>query len=273
MWPQLRSSLAKVLSGTRQFPKRLPSPGDSFVFQQMALSPSYRAPHPDELKAASLAPFAIPLPPEERRLLNLVLQSLHDPGPRRDLAAYYTKLHDARGAWILAHLEHPELRPPEAIVHQAEELFAAWSARDLQWSGGLVVGMSLAGRAFLAGAREIMSLCPLAHVRLVAIQPFLEELANCPEARRLESIDLRDNRLGDEGVAKLSDMPFSSWNLAGNKLTGKSLGPILQTAERLDLSRNPLTEISWPKKHFHRLTLDPTIVLPKDVTVSERLAG
>src|SRR4051812_43052290 len=58
----------------------------------------------------------------------------------------------------------------------------AWGAKDIQFENGFAVACSLSGRAFIE-LKEAMEAHPwrrVVSVRLVAIQPFMAELAACP---------------------------------------------------------------------------------------------
>lgn len=69
---------------------------------------------------------------------------------------------------------------------------------------GKLIECSLAGRAFLSLGAELFAIEPeLRSVRLVAIQPYCDELAACPQVARIHVLSLRGNRLGDESLKLL----------------------------------------------------------------------
>ena len=125
----------------------------------------------------------------------------------------------------------------------------AWGAKDLEFENGEAVACSLAGRAFIA-LGEHFSEQPwrrVTSVRLVAIQPFMEELGQCPHLARLRTLDLRGNRIGDSGVKALAASPhfrnLRSVDLSTNNLTDAGLEALSHAAwfhqlESLDLSGN-----------------------------------
>jgi len=155
-------------------------------------------------------------------------------------------------------------------------LLEACSARDLVIRDGVVESVSLSGRAFLSHGDRLFREMPIRGVRLVAIQPFVRELASCPHLAhvhaldltgnqlsaaglrellesphaRFDSIDLAQNGLGDEGLRALASWPgfasLRSLGLSGNGLTEATLGLLADAAnlDSLTLSRNPLPRSS-----------------------------
>ncbi|MCZ2342444.1 MAG: hypothetical protein LC104_11700 [Bacteroidales bacterium] len=104
------------------------------------------------------------------------------------------------------------------------ELLVRWSAEDLVWENGQPVAMSLSGRAWIAGGAALCAAAPIRAIRLVAVQPFLEEVAACPHLRLVEHLDLTGNRIGPAGLQSLLASPW------------------LGNLRRLDLERNDLGE-------------------------------
>lgn len=133
-----------------------------------------------------------------------------------------------------------------------------------------VAGADLSGRAFLAHG------CDGDAVRLVAVQPFVGELARCPHLAGVRRLDLSGNRIGVDGVRALAGSPYLAGlrelDLSGNdlgpdgaavlaaapwfrQLTGVSLAdnrlgtadlPALHPLDWLDLSDNPLGAVTLP---------------------------
>lgn len=162
---------------------------------------------------------------------------------------------------------------------------------DVLVRDGRMVGASLSGRAFISLAGRFP---PLTHVRLVAVTPFVAELAACPHLAAVEHLDVCGCRLGPAGVAALLASPYlselrsldlgrndlgsegtrtligspilwrlSSLGLAGNGLTGADLGVLLEALPGvgwLDLSDNPIGPAGWDhlagaRWAFEQLTL------------------
>lgn len=110
--------------------------------------------------------------------------------------------------------ELPSTRAPFVGELQGESQYAFriadlsdLSARDFVWRDGKLVGLSLSGRAFLSRGDEVFALAPITEVRLVAIAPFVVELAECAHVARLTKLDLTGNRIGLAGVRKLLASP------------------------------------------------------------------
>ncbi len=97
--------------------------------------------------------------------------------------------------------------PPEELVRFHLDRFAPWGAKDLVFRRGFVEGMSLTGRSFISLGASLFRLTPLREVRLVAIAPFLGELAACPHLGKLRCLDLTGNRLDPAAVRMLLESP------------------------------------------------------------------
>ena len=243
-----------------EFPRRLTRPLTPTAGAALARHPSYRGPDVSELlRVAAPDSPAGPTAPEERRLLGAVLAAPTDDGPRLAFAAYCDKLGDPRGPFIRAQLADPSVEAPADIAAAARELFAAVSAEDLVWRRGFVEGMSLAGRAFITLGDWIARQTPLNEVRLVAVRPYLGELAATPHLAQLRTLNLRGNRIGSAGLATLLASPHLTavaLNLAVNNLTAADV-LTLPPVRRLDLSGNSLgANVAWPAWHFDALNLD-----------------
>jgi hypothetical protein len=137
-------------------------------------------------------------------------------------------------AELAAMARNPSWRAPSAMdLHDEESeplpenTLEAWSARDVVFENGEAVACSLSGRAFIA-LGDAMQSHPWQRVgslRLVAVQPFMIELAACPHLRRLHTLNLRGNRIGDSGAITLAASPH------------------LMNLKHLDLSTNNLTNV------------------------------
>jgi uncharacterized protein (TIGR02996 family) len=243
-----------------EFPRRLTRPPTPTAGAALARNPSYRAPDVSELARVTVPDLpAGPTAPEERRLLAAVLAAPTDDGPRLAFADYCDELGDPRGPFIRAQLADPTAQAPADIAAAARELFAAVSAEDLVWRRGFVEGVSLSGRAFIALGDWVARQTPLNEVRLVAVQPYLGELAAATHLAHLRTLNLRGNRIGPAGLATLLASPHlaaDALNLAVNNLTADDV-PTLPPVRRLDLSGNALgSEVAWPTWHFDVLDLD-----------------
>ena len=145
-----------------RFPKRLtPHPTDA-DWRRMAWAPSYRAPHPDEVR---------------------------HPGP----------------------FVPPTISPREGWT-EADWLaaLAPWSAEDVAFRDGVPVACSLAGRAFITLGEPLLRGTAIRDVRLVAVQPYMGELAACPHLAMLRQLDLSGNWIGVGGVELLLASPYTA---------------------------------------------------------------
>lgn len=139
-----------------------------------------------------------------------------------------------------------EACPKAAATTTLGELLESWSARDLIWEAGQLVGLSLSGRAFLAGGTALFEAAPIRTVRLVAVQPYLAELAASPLLARLRRLDLRGNRIGMTGLETI--------------LTSKTLTNLEELAlERNNLNSSALSRIeqaAFPRLRCVSLSAD-----------------
>ncbi len=119
----------------------------------------------------------------------------------------------------------PTPPPPPAGSGEGEWLrwLAAWSADDVAFADGLPVTCSLAGRAFLTLGDWLFRHAPIRSVRLVAIAPFVGELAACPQVAKLTRLDLSDNWIGGDGMTRLAGSAafagLAELDATGNGLT------------------------------------------------------
>src|SRR5262249_62089098 len=86
---------------------------------------------------------------------------------------------------------------------------SACGAKDLVFRRGFVEGMSLSGRAFISLGERIMRLTPLREMRVVAVQPFIGELAPCPHLTRLRRVAVAGQRNGADGRKERAETQVS----------------------------------------------------------------
>ena len=107
-----------------------------------------------------------------------------------------------------------------------------WSAEDVEFVDGLPVACSLAGRAFLTLGDYLFRHAPIRVVRLVAIAPFVGELAVCPQVAKLTRLDLSGNWIGGDGMKRLAGSAafagLAELDVTGNGLTAAEVGEVRQ---------------------------------------------
>ena len=155
------------------------------------------------------------------------------------------------------------------------------SARDAVVENGRVVSLSLSGRAFVSSAHDLFQEHPIRSLRLVAVAPFLTEVANCERLSGLTRLDLFGNRIGPEGLKQLLASPFLAnlreLGLGRNGLGTPGIGELLnwrgrEKIRRLDLQGNGLLaddvhrlfgSSKWPE--LSGLVLSENALGPKSV--------
>ncbi len=222
------------------FARRLPGIASERDLNRMAWAPSYRAPRLRDVQNLSASPLP-QVTGKERELLDAILDNIDATEPRR---AYADFVGGERGAFIRRQLAGDA----HAIVPECASLpFAAWEARDLIFRNGFAEAMSLAGRCFISRGAELMRFTPLRELRLVAIAPFMGELANCPHLSRIESLSLWGNHIEADGVRHLVNSPFLTrlrhLDLRRNSLDAEAIrelrtAPWFAQLEKIDLAEN-----------------------------------
>jgi hypothetical protein len=166
-------------------------------------------------------------------------------------------MHDPRGEFIRIQIGGTNLpRERELIAAHHDEWvapFAPWSAEDVVFRRGFAEAMSLSGRAFISISDGLFRTAPVRDVRLVAVQPFMAELARAPNLAKLERLSLRGNWIGPDGVKALAESPYlirlRELDLSHNGLTADDVQPLLDlpSLDTLELMGNPIDEAGVEK--------------------------
>jgi uncharacterized protein (TIGR02996 family) len=152
-------------------------------------------------------------------LLAAVIAKPDDEALRRRFADAVAPLDPARAELIRLQLQLRDLRrsgatPPLRSLDRERALLAAngrlWAGKigDLVWRyqflRGFIEHITLTASEFLARAADIYRIAPVRHVTLSAARPQIARLAASPYLARLVSLDLSDNKLGDDAVRTLA---------------------------------------------------------------------
>lgn len=243
----------------KRFPRRLRPGLTDAELNAMARNPSYRCPHPRDVLDPE--PFTPPGPPvmsaEERALLDAVLADPDADRPRLRYAERLDRCGDPRGEFIRLQISraNPERERDLLAAHFDEWVapFAPWSAEDVVFRRGFAEAMSLSVRAFISIGDGLFRTAPVRDVRLVAVQPFMAELARAPNLARLDRLDLRGNWIGPDGVKALAGSPYlarlRALDLSHNGLSLDDVQPLLDLPSlvTLDLTGNPIDEAGVEK--------------------------
>ena len=153
--------------------------------------------------------------------------------------------HPSAYAPTAAEVLSPTTRPPLATL-------ADFGARDLDVREGVVVGLSLTGRAFVSLSEELFVVAPqLEAVRFIAVRHLLGEFVRCANLARLRRIDLSGNRLGPAGVELLARCEYlgslQSLDLTANAVTDEGARDLAvarwaETVRELHLTGGELSE-------------------------------
>lgn len=243
----------------KRFPRRLRPVLTDAELCAMARNPSFRCPHPRDVLDPE--PFTPPGPPamsaDERSLLDAVLADPRDDGPRLRYAEWFDRRKDPRGEFIRLQIggANPDLEYGLLATHRAAWVapFAPWSAEDVVFRRGFAEAMSLSGRAFISISDGLFRSTPLRDVRLVAVQPFMTELARAPNLAKIDRLDLRGNWIGSDGVKALAASPFlnglRTLDLSHNGLSLDDVQLLLDLPAlvTIDLTGNPIDETGVEK--------------------------
>ena len=188
------------------FRKSLPPPplrtATAVDFRRMSRHPSAYAPTAAEVLNPATPP---PIARDSHPLLQAVLAHPDDDAPRLAYAEWIDACDPARGEFIRLHLrsDPAAARLLEANGPRWNTAFSSWGARDFVYRRGFVEGVSLTGRSFISLGASLFEATLLREVRLIAVAFLMEELIACPHLVRLESLDLRGNRIGEADAARL----------------------------------------------------------------------
>jgi uncharacterized protein (TIGR02996 family) len=280
----------------KRFPRRLAG-ATAADLARMAWNPSYRAPHPSELLDPDpfVPPGPPPMTPHERELLDAVLADPDADEPRLRYAEWYDRQKDERGEFIRSQIEEFHrggrrekdrvesrlnstlLSAPSApsAVNRFLRMLEPWSARDVVFRRGFAEAMSLAGRAFISVSDGLFRTTPLRDVRLVAVAPFMDELARTPNLAKLERLDLSGNWIGPAGVRELAGSPhlirLRALDLSRNGLGADGVrellaAPWLRQLRSLSLADNGLTSAE-----VEQLLTDPELAGMTDLVSLRRM--
>ena len=257
----------------KRFPRRLPRLRTDAALNRMARMPSHLAPYAEELLQVEpfTPPTAPAMSLMERGLLDMVLENPDDDEPRRMYADWLMSQGDPRGEFIHVQLKLqsrrsgylPDLgiinpanaleqhivsvgqiaRPTELLDREIELLdqhaepwtqqFQPWSARDFVWQRGFVTGVSLSGRCFISISNGLFDTAPITDVRLVAINPYIDELTQTKNLQHLRRLDLMGNQIPPSELISLLQSPYltqlQSLGLSGNPLGHGDLDALVHT--------------------------------------------
>lgn len=133
----------------------------------------------------------------------------------------------------------------------------ACSARDVVVEDGRIVSLSLSGRTFISSARDLFLENSIRSLRLVAIAPFLNELAICDRLAGLTRLDLDGNQIGPEGLRVVLASPFLAnlreLGLGRNGLGTAGIEALLDWTGRTRIRRLELQGNKLSAEDAHRL--------------------
>ena len=171
-------------------------------FRRMARHPSAYAPTASEVLNPAPPP---PIEFDSHPLLKAVLAHPDDDAPRLAYAEWIAAADPARAEFIRLQLRSDSAasRLLEVNGTRWNATFAPWGARDFVYRRGFVEGVSLTGRSFISLGASLFEATPLREVRLIAVAFLMAELLACPHLAKLESLNLRGNRIGEADAARL----------------------------------------------------------------------
>jgi uncharacterized protein (TIGR02996 family) len=153
------------------------------------------------------------------QLLAEVIAHPEDEAVRLQFAAAVATLDPPRAEMIRLQLALRDQRKGGATppLHQLDRERALIAANGRVWAGkvgdlvwryqflrGFVEHVTLTASEFLARAADLYRIAPIRHATLSAARPQIARLAASPYLARLVSLDLSDNKLGDDAVRQLA---------------------------------------------------------------------
>lgn len=200
--------------------------------------------------------------------LAAVLADPEAEAPRRAVAAMLERAGDPRGRFITIQLEASAERRAagesaeyRALNATAQAMLArnqaAWTrelaglAIEPRFHRGFIEGVTMDARQFLARGAELYKIAPIRHLTLNGARPVIGELAASPLLRRLASLGVNSNDLGDVGAAaiagstqlerlRLLDLSFNGITRTG--LDALAASPNLARIDYINLAGNPCGE-------------------------------
>jgi uncharacterized protein (TIGR02996 family) len=199
--------------------------------------------------------------PAHDAFLQAVLDAPDDDAPRLIYADWLEEQGDPRGEFIriqcaLAQMDEADDHRWELEARERQLLWQhskGWAGpvrryvKKWRFRRGFVEKITIRADRFLACADELMRLAPIRHVRFVAAERFLGDLARCPQLARLSGLDLRHHNhldaqrlrplLESKRLKRLNELVLRGTgicNTAGLQALAKS--PVLANLTTLDVS-------------------------------------
>lgn len=232
------------------------------LLQRMAWRPSSFAPWPHEVDDLDRLPP--PVPPawseEEGHLRRAILRDPEADPPRLRYADWLSARGQPRGEFIRLQLRlaqglasWADRQREQRLLREHAPLWlselAPWAPRDPEFHRGFVEHATLTGRTFLSRAEGLFETTPLRSVRLIAITPFVPELAASAQVGKVRELRLPGCRIGPEGgrllldnrhLAILQALDLSRNHLGSEVAVRFAFGQQWPNLQRLDLSGNAL---------------------------------
>ncbi|HVC61004.1 MAG TPA: TIGR02996 domain-containing protein [Acetobacteraceae bacterium] len=171
----------------------------------------------------------------EQAALRAVLDQPDDDAPRLAYAALMDRQDPPRGAFIRVQIAKAAASGTARVLKGIDEDLllipnqARWAAPvtrladDWVFHRGFIEAATMTASAFLAHAPALYAVAPVRHLTLTDAKPKVRELFASPHLRRIRSLELDQNQLDDEDIARLAASPMLGdlrWlSLAWNGIT------------------------------------------------------